>query len=517
MARLNTNLTRNLILVLGDQLDAKSAAFDGFDAGADRALMAETMPEARDVWSSKPRMVMFLSTMRHFRDRLRRKGIQVDYAQLDDGEGKVSLSGEIERSIRRHRPNKLIVVRPGQHELLVVLQQTARQAAVDLEVRPDTSFLCTPEAFSEHADGRKQLRMEHFYRQMRKRWNVLIDADGRPEGGQWNFDKANRRSFGRTGPQNVPRPKAFAPDRTIREVIAAVHRFLPDHPGSLDAFDWPVTPRQAAAALADFVENRLPLFGDYEDAMWTDQPLLYHSRLSAAMNLKLLSPRAAIAAAEEAYRQGRAPLNAVEGFVRQVLGWREYVRGVYWRFMPDYLERNALESSAPLPAFYWTGQTEAACLRAAVSQTLELGYAHHIQRLMVTGLYALLLGVDPREVHKWYLAVYVDAVEWVELPNTLGMSQYADGGIMASKPYAASGKYIAPMSNYCQACRFRPDITTGEHACPFSTLYWDFLMRQEHRLANNPRMGLQLRNLSRLGTKDKRTIRTTAERIRSSL
>jgi deoxyribodipyrimidine photolyase-related protein len=272
-----------------------------------------------------------------------------------------------------------------------------------------------------------------------------------------------------------------------------------------------VTRDQALTALADFVEHRLPEFGRYQDAMWTGEPWLFHSRLSAAMNLKLLDPREVIAAAEDAYHAKHVPLASAEGFIRQILGWREYVRGIYWHFMPQYVERNALDAHRPLPAFYWTGDTDLNCVRHAVRQTLERGYAHHIQRLMVTGLLALLLGVEPREVHAWYLAVYVDAVEWVELPNTLGMSQFADGGVMASKPYVASGKYIQRMSNYCRGCRYDPTAATGETACPFTTLYWDFLRRHARLLSANPRMTMQLKNLERLGKGEQNAIEQQAD------
>jgi deoxyribodipyrimidine photolyase-related protein len=292
---------------------------------------------------------------------------------------------------------------------------------------------------------------------------------------------------------------------------------FPAHPGALDGFDWPVTRADALLALEDFVEHRLPAFGDFQDAMWEGEPWLFHSRISAALNLKLLDPREVVGAVEAAYRAGRAPLAAAEGFIRQVLGWREYVRGVYWMHMPDYLERNALDAREPLPALYWTGDTDMACLRDAVGQTLRLGYAHHIQRLMVTGLFALLVGVDPREVHRWYLAVYVDAHEWVELPNTLGMSQYADGGVMASKPYIASGRYIARMGNHCAGCRYDPALSTGAKACPFTTLYWDFLLRHEKRLAANPRMVMQVRNLGRLDAAARAAIAAQADALRAAL
>ena len=277
-----------------------------------------------------------------------------------------------------------------------------------------------------------------------------------------------------------------------------------------------MTRAQARQALRDFVRHRLPRFGLRQDAMWTGEPYLYHSRLSAAMNLKLLDPREVIGEAERTWRAGAAPIEAVEGFIRQVLGWREYVRGIYWLRMPAYLEGNALGADRPLPGFYWTGETEMACLREVIEQTLNHGYAHHIQRLMVTGLYALLLGVDPIEVHEWYLAIYVDAVEWVELPNVVGMSQYADGGLMASKPYVATGRYIQRMSDYCRRCRFDPGRAAGEGACPFTTLYWDFLRRHRALLRRNPRMRMQVRNLDRLDVSALREIRRRAEELRGA-
>ncbi len=351
---------------------------------------------------------------------------------------------------------------------------------------------------------------------MRRRHRVLLDAAGEPEGGQWNFDHDNRGSFPAGGPVGLPPPVRFPPAPITREVLELVDKIFADHPGQLAAFDWPVTAEEASRALADFIAHRLPRFGEYQDAMWSGEPWLYHSRLAAAMNLKLLDPRTVVAAAEEAYRAGRAPLAAVEGFIRQILGWREYVRGVYWQYMPDYAGLNTLGATGPLPAWYWTGEVPMACLRDTIGQTLRHGYAHHIQRLMVTGLYSLLLGVEPRRVHEWYLAVYVDAVEWVELPNTLGMSQYADGGIMASKPYVATGKYIQRMGNSCAGCRFNPARATGPDACPFTTLYWDFLQRHKKSLAANPRMALQVKNLTRLKPADLAAIGQRAALIRAN-
>ena len=504
---------RNLVVVLGDQLDPASAALDGFDPKADAVWMAEVKGEGTHVWSTKPRLAVFLAAMRHHRDALRATGRTVHYCDLDTPGNRGTLAAELAHSILTLRPNGLVVVEPGEFRVRQDLQATADAAGVPLDVRTDRHFLCTGDEFAAHAAGRKQLRMEFFYREMRTRAGILLDADGDPEGGAWNFDKENRGTFPKGGPGLVPEPASFPPDAVTLSALDAVERHFPDHPGSLKHFDWPVTPADADRALADFVANRLPAFGDYQDAMWTDRPYLYHARLSQAMNLKLLDPRPVIAAAEAAYHDGHAPLAGVEGFVRQILGWREYVRAIYWRHMPGYLDRNALNATRPLPGAYWTGDTDLNCLRQAVTQTLEYGYAHHIQRLMVLGLFALLLGVESKQVHEWFLAVYVDAVEWAELPNVLGMSQYADGGVMASKPYAASGKYIDRMSNYCKGCRYDPAKSVGDDACPVTTLYWDFLLRHEATLAKNPRMVMQVRNLKRLTPGDRTAVREQAGRV----
>jgi deoxyribodipyrimidine photolyase-related protein len=389
------------------------------------------------------------------------------------------------------------------------LRAVASHNKLPLDLRDDTHFFTTVRDFAAHAKGRKQLRLEYWYRELRKEHGILMEGK-EPIGGQWNFDVDNREWFGKKGPQNVPPPTRFAPDAITQEVIALVNTRFAKHAGSLAQFGWPVTRAQALLALQAFITERLPLFGKYEDAMWAGEAWLYHSHLSCALNLKLLNPREVVQAAEAAYHAGHAPLAAVEGFIRQILGWREYVRGIYWTQMPEYLDLNALDAQAALPAWYWTGETDMACLKDAITQTLEHGYAHHIQRLMVTGLYALLLGVKPQAVHSWYLSVYVDAVEWVELPNTLGMGQFGDGGLMASKPYVASGKYIQRMGNHCQGCRYDPAQSTGDAACPFTTLYWDFLMRHEPLLKKNPRMAMQLKNLARLEAPAREAIATQA-------
>lgn len=487
---------RRLLLVLGDQLDQQSALWADADPRQDVVWMAEVAQESTHVFTHKARIVLFLSAMRHFAAWLRERGFQVRYTALDDP-GASTFRDVLLRDIRALSPASLHVVHPGEYRVLAEIKETASAAGLPLEILEDANFLCSLNDFRNHAQGRKQLRMEYFYREMRRKHHVLMDA-GQPAGGAWNYDPENRKSFGKQGPQNLPPGPSFPPDAITRDVIGTVEQRFPGHPGSLRHFSWPVTRDQALDALDHFIEHRLPRFGDHQDAMWAGEPFLFHARLASSLNLKLLHPREVVQAAEAAWRNdpARYPLAAVEGFIRQVLGWREYVRGIYWLTMPGYLERNTLAATHPLPPFYWTGSTDMRCLQEAITQTLDYGYAHHIQRLMVTGLYAMLFGVDPHEVHAWYLAVYVDAVEWVELPNTLGMSQYADGGIMASKPYAATGKYIQRMSNYCDDCAFRPDEATGPRACPFTTLYWDFLARHRQTLSANQRMQMQLKNLN---------------------
>ena len=508
---------RSLIIVLGDQLDLDAAAFDGFDTAVDAVWMAEVDEESTHVWSSKPRTVMFLAAMRHFALALEAAGRPLHYTRLDARGNGGSLGTQLQADILRLRPSHLVMTAPGDWRVLEAIKAVAAANDLPLDIREDRHFFASIREFIAHAEGRKSLRMEYFYREQRKRHRVLMERvgqDDEPVGGQWNFDADNRGAFGAAGPEAVPPRKTFEPDAITREVIALVNTRFAKHPGQLDSFAWPLTRAQALQSLQAFIEERLPLFGRYQDAMWPGDPWLYHAHLSVALNLKLLNPREVVAAAEAAYRDGHAPLASVEGFVRQILGWREYVRGVYWTRMPGYAEGNALDAQEDLPAWYWTGDTDMACLRDALAQTLTHGYANHIQRLMVTGLYALMLGVQPKQVHAWYLAVYVDAVEWVELPNTVGMSQYADGGVMGSKPYVATGKYIQRMSPHCKGCRYDPAERSGDSACPFTTLYWDFLMRHEATLAKNPRMALQVKNVVRLTDAQKQAVGKRAAAIR---
>lgn len=477
--------------------------------------MAEVAAESRHVASHMARTTLFLAAMRHFAHERQEGGLTVHYRRLGQ-HPESTLDTALQADLERLQPRQVQVLQPGEHRVRSLLETACHTAATPLRIHEDPHFLVPLATFSNWARGRRQLRMEYFYREQRLRLDILMEGD-EPAGGQWNFDANNRSHFGRQGPGLLPEPLRFPPDAITRECQQDIRHHLPDLPGEDAAFDWPVTPQQARAALDDFITQRLPHFGTYQDAMWTDQPWLYHARLSAALNLHLIHPREVITAAEQAWRDGDAPLAATEGFIRQILGWREYVRGLYYHFGTDWHEWNTLDAGEPLPALYWDANTSMQCLHQAVGQTLRLGYAHHIQRLMVTGLFAQLLGVRPEAIHAWYLGIYVDAVEWVELPNVIGMSQYADGGRMASKPYVASGRYIQRMSNYCQHCAFDPGAAVGEKACPFTTLYWDFLARHRDRFARHPRTALQWKHLEKMAPERLLAIRERAGALRKTL
>ena len=505
---------RQLVVLLGAQLDPRYLDRVGFDPEEDAVVMMEVAEEARHVPSHKARTALFLSAMRHFALDLAEDGLPLHYTPLDDPHNGGSFGGELRRLAKGWKVETLTVIRPGEWRVLDTLASTAEALGWRFRLLEDDHFLSTPQEFSSWAQGRRQLVMEYFYRYLRKRSGVLLDSQGQPEGGQWNFDKENRKPLGRGAPA-IPAVPEFKPDGLTREVLELVERFFPEAPGSLEGFSWPVCRAQALSALQDFVDHRLTHFGDYQDAMKTGQPWLFHSLLSPALNLKLLDPREVIEAALEAYRGGVAPLNAVEGFIRQILGWREFIRGVYWHEGREYAQRNGLDEHGDLPEAYWTGDSDMACLRESLGQVLATGYGHHIQRLMVTGNYALLRGVHPRRVSDWYLGMYVDGVDWVTLPNTLGMLMHADGGVVGTKPYVASGRYVQRMSDYCSGCRYRPDQRIGDEACPLTTLYWDFLRRHRPRLGANRRMAFAWKNLDRLSLEEQRKIQQQAERLRA--
>lgn len=494
---------RNLIIVTGDQLDARSTVFEDFDARQDAVWMAETAEETTHVWNHKLRIALFLSAMRHFRDEQQKAGRTVHYHELSPQAGgdRGSGFGEIlSRDISRLKPERLIICEPGDYRVWQIMQTTADDCGLELDIRADRHFYCSIEEFRQYAEGRKGLLLEFFYRHLRKKHDVLMDGKD-PAGGQWNFDHDNRESFGRSGPQSLPKQKSFRMDDISRGVFDLVESRFADHPGELTSFSLPVTRRQATAFLKHFIQHILPDFGRWEDAMWTDEAFLYHSRLSAPLNLKLITPQECVEAAVDAWRSGKAPLNSVEGFVRQILGWREFIRGVYWLKMPEYADRNHFNHQNKLPSFFWDGQTEMNCVQQSMQHVLQHGYSHHIQRLMVLGNFAQLWGAHPYDFHEWHMAMYVDAVDWVSLPNTLGMSQFGDGGVVGTKPYCSSGNYINKMSNFCSDCRFNYKARVGEDACPFTTLYWEFMDRHYDKLKDNPRMKFPMKNLEKLRTR----------------
>jgi deoxyribodipyrimidine photolyase-related protein len=528
---------RHLVLILGDQLDADSAALDGVDAAQDVVLMVEAFDESRHVWSHKIRTALFLSAMRHYAASLRARGLRVDYRALDT-HGDATLADGLLAAIQTHSPQAIVGIEPGDQRVRVQLddainsiankpintwtsgikssQKASLTALQHITWREDRHFLCTLPQFRKWAGTSKSLRMEFFYRQMRQQYKVLMDGK-EPAGGQWNFDADNRKSFGKAGPQDVPKPLLFKPDKITQDVIKLVNTHFADHPGHLDKFNWPTTRADALRALKDFIDHRLPQFGPHEDAMWTNLEFGWHSLLSSSLNLKLISPLEVVQAAEQAYRDKGLDLASVEGFIRQILGWREFMRGVYYLDMPQLKTANHYDHQNALPKWYWTADTKMNCMKNCIQQTLDNGYSHHIQRLMVTGMFGVTAQIKPQAMCDWYLAVYVDAVEWVELPNVAGMALFANGGRFTSKPYIASGAYVKRMSNYCKGCAYEPETRVGDTACPMTTLYWNFLDTHEASFASNPRTALMVKNLQRMSADERLQLRETAARMLGDL
>ncbi len=477
---------RRLILVLGDQLSPNLSSLRSGNPAQDIVLMVEVHEETTYVRHHKKKIAFVLSAMRHFAEELREADWTVDYVKLDDPENSGSFTGEVGRALARHGCNSILVTQAGEYRVVQMQQAWAKAFGVDVEILSDDRFIASHELFSTWAQGRKQLRMEYFYRDMRKLTGLLM-SDGEPEGGQWNYDHENRKVP--KGKIKTPTPPQFKPDKITAQVLALVAARFDNHIGTLEPFWFGVSRKQAQEALDYFLKFGLPQFGDYQDAMLRGDKYLFHSVISHYINCGLLDALAVCRAVEECYKRGEVEINAAEGYIRQIIGWREYMRGIYWQHMPKYAQGNFLAAKRALPDFYWTGDTKMACLSAAIGQTISDAYAHHIQRLMVTGNFALIAGIDPHAVHEWYLAVYADAYEWVEMPNVIGMSQFADGGLLGSKPYAASGAYINRMSDYCKSCAYDVEAKSGPTACPFNYLYWDFLARNRKLLKANPRMG----------------------------
>ena len=508
-------------LVLGDQLTLDNQALLALDKKSDVVVMIEAHAEAASVWSHKARIALFFSAMRHFAQALRANGFSVHYVEANALQS-AALADQLVNFLRDQQIVHALCAEPGDYRLKEQLQLACKSAGISLQLPEEHHFLCSHDDFNQWARPLKSLRMEFFYRNMRRKYKVLLDKAGEPEGGQWNFDAENRKGFPKSGPGPITAPAEFAPDHITQEVIGYVSKHFADHPGQLASFNWAVSRDQALQALEHFITFRLAQFGDYQDAMWVDMPFGWHSLIATSLNLKLLNPLEVIERVERAWRESLStakplPLAAVEGFIRQVLGWREFIRGAYWLDMPALKTDNHYSHERELPSWYWTGKTRMRCVQQSVGQTLEHGYAHHIQRLMVTGNFALLAELKPQQVADWYLAIYVDAVEWVELPNVAGMALYANGGRITSKPYVASGAYINRMSNYCKSCPYKPEVRYGEQACPFTTLYWNFLDKYEPEFARNPRTILMAKSVQRLAGDERAAIKAHAQVLLNDL
>jgi deoxyribodipyrimidine photolyase-related protein len=505
---------KNLVLVLADQLSHTLPSLLQAKKSETLILMVEVQEEATYVKHHKKKIAFLFSAMRHFAESLRADGWTVAYVKLDDKENSGSFTGEIKRTVAKNKIKSITVTEPGEYRLLKAMQDWHNMFGMPVHILPDTRFVCSIDDFRLWAEGRKQLRMEYFYRDMRRKTGLLMNGD-EPEGGEWNYDSENRKPA--RGDLLMPEPVQFAPDDITQDVLKMVASRFADHIGTLEPFGFAVTTEQANKVLTAFLKHGLPHFGDYQDAMLQGEPFLYHSLVSAYINAGLLDPLTVCQKVEAEYRKGRVPLNATEGYIRQIIGWREYVRGIYWLKMPGYDQLNFFGNKRTLPEFYWTADTHMLCVKSAVQQTIDEAYAHHIQRLMVTGNFAMLAGINPHEVHEWYLAVYADAYEWVELPNTLGMSQFGDGGLLGSKPYAASGNYINKMSDYCKDCHYDVSAKSGDTACPFNPLYWDFLVRNESKLKGNPRLGQVYSTWNKMADAKKQEYRKSAATILKKL
>ena len=484
--------------------------------------------ESVDKGASMPwhrqKLVLILSAMRHFADALIAAGYRVDYRRAP------GYADGIAAAALEHHSTRVVATEGREQEMVDALDRAAAlldNVGITLELLPDRGFLATREEFTRWAGKKKELRMEFFYREMRRKHDILMEPDGKPTGGDWNFDAENRKAWPKG--KAVPERMTFPPDETTRAIMQRVAGWT-GRWGSVDGFSLPVTREDAKAMLERFITERLPEFGPYEDAMQHGHADMLHSVLSAAINVGLLHPREVIARAEQAYRDGQVSLPSVEGFVRQLLGWREYVRGIYWHLMPDLREANALEAWLPLPLWFWAPDGEAGyggrpasapcemrCLNDTVRAVRDTGRVHHIPRLMVQSNFATLLGVTPAALTRWFWAGFTDGYEWVTLPNVAGMSTWGDGGVMASKPYVASGAYVNRMSNYCGSCRYDVKKKTGADACPFNMLYWDFMARHRERFENHPRMAMMIRNLDRMPAEEVVQIRREASAFRDSL
>lgn len=497
-----------LVVVLGDQLSPALASLQKMGPD-DIILLAEVAEEANYVKHHKHKIILIFSAMRHFAATLQQQGKQVCYIEYNKSAGIRSMTDAVAYARQQYCGiQEIVITQCGEYRLQQSINNWQQQFAIPVTQLDDDRFICSLAQFSSWTEGKKQLRMEYFYRDMRRHTGLLME-NGQPLGGKWNYDAENRKAC----PSNIipVMPLQFVCDEITDTVKRLVQQQFADHMGSVDNFSYAVTGKDARQAFLHFVATQLPQFGDYQDAMLLDKPFLFHSICSVYLNCGLLDVRWMCNKVVAAYHNGDVPLNAVEGFIRQLIGWREYVRGLYWLLMPNYAQHNSLNAQHNLPDFYWHGKTQMRCMQQAISSTIAHAYSHHIQRLMITGNFALLAGLSVKQVTDWYLAVYADAYEWVELPNTLGMALFADAGVLASKPYAASGAYINKMSNYCKNCAYKVKQTISDDACPFNALYWHFLHRNRDSLSTNPRMALTYANWQHRNDEDKAAILAKAE------
>ena len=493
--------------ILGNQLGPDNTALTGGRKKDDVLFMVESPKHLGKLSYHQQRLVLLISAARHFAEEKRKDGWKVDYYPLEEG---TSWEAALAAHVKKHKPERILVAQPNNYDEQKAVEKLSKKFPI--EILPTRQFLVPRTDFISWAKDKKSLLMETHYRRVRQEFGFLMQSDGQPVGGRWNFDEENRKTFRDWVKAGNPRAEIapVQPDKITREVIALVEKKFPKNPGRAADFWLPVDRAGALRWLEDFVATRLAGFGPWEDLMVQDDQLLFHSVVSPTINLGLLTPRECIEKAIAAYENGKAPLASVEGFVRQIAGWREFINGVYWLKMPEYAEVNGLGAERPLPEFFYTGETDLNCLRQTIAQVRATGFNHHIQRLMVLGNFLLLAGIKPQEALRWFLEMYVDAHDWVMAANVLGMVLHADGGFMATKPYAAGSGYISRMSNYCAGCRYKPEVKTGPEACPFNYLYWDFYARHEARFAKNPRIGMAIKTLHKKTPAERKAIADSA-------
>lgn len=500
-------------LILGDQLSLSLPTLQQLDTTSDMILMVEAYQEATYVPHHPQKIALIFSAMRHFGQALEQRGWQVHYHRLNEVASN-TLFDSVEQVCTEHDLDEVVVTECGEYRLQTEMQGWTMRLGRPVRILEDRRFLCSHSEFETWAGNRSSLRMEFFYREMRRRTGLLMEGD-QPVGGKWNFDAENRQKY--KGQVPLPVWQRVKRDETDLSVMELVAERFGSHPGALEPFQWATTREQALERLAFFTQHCLPYFGDYQDAMVLGEGRLFHSLISPYLNCGLLDPIEVCLAAEQAWQQQVAPLNAVEGFIRQIIGWREFVRGVYWLKMPGYGVSNFFNHTTDLPDFFWTGNVNMQCVAESVGDALTYSYSHHIQRLMVIGNFANLAGLAPEQVQQWFLAVYADAYEWVELPNVVGMALYADGGVLASKPYIASGNYINKMSDYCKHCCYQVKTSDEPDSCPFNSLYWGFVHQHRSILSSNPRMSMVYRNLDRQTADKQQRILSRATELKSEL